>query len=40
MATVSYINKLGGLVSKTLNDQVCTLYEWAIPRLLKLRVIH
>ena len=28
------------MVSKTLNDEVCTLYEWAIPRLLKLQVIH
>ena len=39
-ATVSYINKQGGVVSKTLNDEACTLYEWAIPRSLKLRAIH
>ena len=39
-ATVSYINKEGGVVSKTLNDEVCTLYEWAIPRSLKLQVVH
>ena len=30
----------GGVVSKTLNDEVCALYEWAIPRSLKLRAIH
>ena len=34
--TVSYINKRGGVVSKTLNDEVCALYEWAIPRSFKL----
>ena len=39
-ATVSYINKQGGVVSKTLNNEVCTLYEWAIPRSLILRAIH
>ena len=39
-ATVSYINKQGGVVSKTLNDEVCTLYKWSIPRSLKLRAIH
>ena len=27
MATVSYINKQGGVVSKTLNDEICALYE-------------
>ena len=40
MATVLYINKQGGVVSKTLNDKVCTLYEWAIPRSVKLQAIH
>ena len=39
-ATVSYINKQGGVVSKTLYDEVCALYEWAIPRSLKLQAIH
>ena len=38
-ATVSYINKQGGVVSKTLKDEASTLYEWAIPRSLKLRAI-
>ena len=28
------------MVSKTLNDEVCTLYEWAIPRSLRLQAIH
>ena len=40
MATVAYINMQGGVVSKTLNDEVCTLYDWAIPRLLGLQAIH
>ena len=40
IATVSYINKQGGVVSKTLNDEACTLYKWAIPKGLKLQVIH
>ena len=40
MATVLYINKQGGVVSKTFNDEVCTLYEWAIPRSLVLQAIH
>ena len=40
MATVLYINKQGGVVSKTLNDEICALYEWAIPRSLKLQAIH
>ena len=35
-ATVSYISKQVGVVSKTLNDEVCTLYKWVIPRSLKL----
>ena len=39
-ATLSYINKQGGVVSKTLNNKVCTLYEWVIPRSLKLQAIH
>ena len=39
-ATVLYINKQGGVVSKTLNDEVCTLYEWGIPRSLTLQAIH
>ena len=39
-ATVLYINKQGGVVSKTLNDEVRTLYKWAIPRLLGLQAIH
>ena len=39
-ATVSYINKQGGVVAKTLNDETCTLYKWAIPRLLRLQAIH
>ena len=38
-ATVSCINKQGRVVSKTLNDEVCTLYKWTIPRSLKLQVI-
>ena len=40
MATLSYINKWGGGVSKTLNDEVCTLYEWVAPREVKLQTIH
>ena len=40
MATVLYINKQGGVVSKTLNDKVRTLYVWAIPRSLGLQAIH
>ena len=39
-ATVSYINKQGGVVSKTLNAEACTLYEWAIPRIPRLWTIH
>ena len=39
-ASVSYINKQGGVVSKKLNNEICTLYEWAILRSLKLRAIH
>ena len=39
-ATVSYINKQGGVVSKTLNDKVYALYEWAIPRALRLQAVH
>ena len=39
-ATVSYINKQVGVVSKTLNDEACALYEWAIPRSLRLQIIH
>ena len=31
MATVSYINKQGGVVSKTLNNEVCALYELVSP---------
>ena len=40
MATVLYINKEGGVVSKILNNEVCTLYEWVIPRSLKLQAIY
>ena len=39
-ATMLYINKQGGVVSKTLNNEACALYEWAIPRSLRLRAIH
>ena len=39
-ATVSYINKQGGVVSKTLNAEACTLYEWAMPRSIRLWAIH
>ena len=31
-ATMSCINKQGGVVSKTVNDETCTLYELVIPR--------
>ena len=37
---VSYINKQGGVVSKTLNNETYALYEWAIPRSLRLQAIH
>ena len=40
MATVSYVNKKRGVVSNTLNDEVCTLYEWVTPRSLKLQAVH
>ena len=30
MATVLYINKHGGVVSKTLSNDACTLYKWVI----------
>ena len=39
-ATVSYINKQGGVVSKTLNNEVHTLYKLAIHRWLGLQAIH
>ena len=38
--TASYINRQGGVVSKTLNDKACALYKWAISRSLKLQAIH
>ena len=37
---VLYINKEGGVVSKTLNDQVGALYKWAIPGSLHLQAVH
>ena len=37
-AMVSYKNKQGGVVSKTLNDEACTLFELMIRR--SIRVIH
>ena len=40
MATVSYINKQGGVVFKTLNDETYMLFQWLIPRLITVRVIH
>ena len=40
MATVLYINKQGGVVPKTLNDEMNTLFQWLIPRLIRVRVIH
>ena len=39
-ATVSYINKQGVVVAKTVNDKVCPLNEWVIPRSLNLQAIH
>ena len=33
-ATVSYINRQGGVVSKTLNYEACTLFKWLIPRVM------
>ena len=39
-ATMSYINKQGGVISKILTDEACTLYEWTIPRSIQLRAIH
>ena len=39
-AIVSYINKQGRVVSKTLNDEACTLFKWLIPRSIRVRAIH
>ena len=38
-ATVSYINRQGGVVSKTLNEAY-SLFEWLIPRSIRVKVIH
>ena len=40
MARVLYINKQGGVASKTVNDEVHTLYKWAIHRLLGFQAIY
>ena len=40
MAMVSYINRQGGVVSKTVNDETCTLFRWLIPRSIRVRAIH
>ena len=40
MATLLYINKHGGVISDTLNNEACTLFEWTIPRSIRLRAIH
>ena len=40
MTALSYINRQGGVVSKTLNDEMCTLFRWLIPRLIRVRAIH
>ena len=39
-ATVAYINKQEGVVSKTLNDEMNTLFQWLIPRSITVRAIH
>ena len=40
IATVSYINKQEGVVSKTLNDETYTLFQWLIPRSITVGAIH
>ena len=37
---MSYINRQGGVVSKTLNDKACTLFKWLIPTSIRVRAIH
>ena len=39
-AMVSYINRQGGVFSKTLNDEMCTLFRWLISKSIRVRVIH
>ena len=40
LATVSYINRQGGMVSKNLNDEACTLFKWLIHRSIGVSAIH
>ena len=40
MATLSYINKQGEVISKTLNDEMYMLFQWLIPRSITVTVIH
>ena len=40
MATVLYINKQGGVVSRTLNGETYMLFQWLIPRSITVSVIH
>ena len=37
---VSYINRQGGGISKILNDEACSLFEWFIPRSIRVRAIY
>ena len=39
-ATVSYINKQGGVVSRIFNVEAYTLYHWTIPQDVQMMVIH
>ena len=39
-STAVYINIQGGEVFKTVNDEMCTLFHWLIPRSIRVRVIH
>ena len=37
---MSYINRQGGVVSKAFNDEACSLFEWLIPRSIRVNAIH
>ena len=39
-SALSYINRQGGVISKTLNDEMCTLFHWLVLRSIRVRVIH
>ena len=39
-ATLLYLNKQGGVLSKTLNDKTYTLFQWLIPRSSTVGTMH